>query len=139
MAERLDMTLDDIIKNNKKSAGSDTNTTFRGGGPGRSRGLGRSHGREPEPASGPTRRVDNRVLTRMKPYFVPQAFHVQNVMVGGESSSEAGTRLYISNLDYEVTNEDIKLVSIGLEWCLSFLVRVCNFVLIWILKMTVVA
>ncbi|KAJ0470618.1 putative RNA recognition motif domain, nucleotide-binding alpha-beta plait domain superfamily [Helianthus annuus] len=110
MAERLDMTLDDIIKNNKKSSGSYTNTTFRGGGPDRSRGLGRSRGPEPEPAPGPTRRVDNRVLTRMKPYFVPQAFHVQNVLVGGESSSEAGTRLYISNLDYEVTNEDIKVL-----------------------------
>ncbi|KAI7752677.1 hypothetical protein M8C21_029210 [Ambrosia artemisiifolia] len=110
MAERLDMSLDDIIKNNKKSTASDTNSTFRGGGRSRSRGHGRSRGHDSEPLPGPTRRFDNRPSARTKPYFIPQAFHVQNMVFGGDSSSEEGTRLYISNLDYEVTNEDIKVL-----------------------------
>ncbi|KAI3793362.1 hypothetical protein L1987_35979 [Smallanthus sonchifolius] len=113
MTEGLDMSLDDIIKNNKKSGRSDTNTSFRGGGRGRGRGHGRSRGCDLElgPGPGPTRRSDNRPLTRTKPYYVPQvAFHAQSMLVGGESSTEAGTKLYISNLDYEVTNEDIRVL-----------------------------
>ncbi|KAK9061202.1 hypothetical protein SSX86_018382 [Deinandra increscens subsp. villosa] len=109
MAGRIDMSLDDIIKNNKKSGRSDANTSFRGGG--RRRGPGRSRGRDFESGPGPTRRFENRFSTaRMKPYFVPQDFHVQNMVVGGENKSEAGTKLYISNLHYEVTNEDIKVL-----------------------------
>lgn len=38
-----------------------------------------------------------------------QAFHVQKMLVGGKPDSDAGTKLYISNLNYEVTNEDIKV------------------------------
>ncbi|KAI3799808.1 hypothetical protein L1987_35112 [Smallanthus sonchifolius] len=110
MTEGLDMSLDDIIKNNKKSGRSDTNTSFRGGG--RGRGHGRSRGRDLElgPGPGPTRRFDNRYSTRTKPYYVPQAFHAQSMLVGGESNSVAGTKLYISNLDYGVTNEDIRVL-----------------------------
>lgn len=100
------MSLDDIIKNNKKSGGSDAKTSLRGGGGGR----GRGHGRGLESGPGPTRRFDNRLTTRTNPYFVPQAFHMQEMLVGAESNSEAGTKLYISNLDYGVTNEDIKVL-----------------------------
>ncbi|XP_024973350.1 THO complex subunit 4B-like [Cynara cardunculus var. scolymus] len=106
MTEGLDMSLDDIIKNNKKSGRSDAHTSHRGGGGGR----GRGHGRSLESGPGPTRRFDNRVMSRTNPYFVPQAFHMQEMLVGGESNLEAGTKLYISNLDYGVTNEDIKVL-----------------------------
>ncbi|KVI09789.1 Nucleotide-binding, alpha-beta plait [Cynara cardunculus var. scolymus] len=68
MTEGLDMSLDDIIKNNKKSGRSDAHTSHRGGGGGR----GRGHGRSLESGPGPTRRFDNRVMSRTNPYFVPQ-------------------------------------------------------------------
>ncbi|KAK1409488.1 hypothetical protein QVD17_36014 [Tagetes erecta] len=107
MIEAIDMSLDDIIKNNKKLARSSaTNSSFRGAGRVRSRG----HGRDLELGPGPTRRSDNLSSTRLKPYFVPPAFDVQNMVVGGDSSSEAGTTLYISNLHCDVTNEDIKVL-----------------------------
>ncbi|XP_071707849.1 THO complex subunit 4B-like [Rutidosis leptorrhynchoides] len=106
MTEGLDMSLDDIIKNNKKSGRSDTNTTFRPGG----RGHGRSGGLGSVSASGPTRRSDNRAMSRPIPYFVPQVYHVQEMLVGDQGNSEAGTKLYVSNLNYQVTNEDIKVL-----------------------------
>ncbi|XP_076938026.1 THO complex subunit 4B-like [Bidens hawaiensis] len=106
MADRLDMSLDDIIKINKKSSGA----SDRGGGRVRGHGRSTSHDSEPRPGPGPTRRSEDRVSARSKPYFRPQAYHVQNTLIGGESNSEAGTRLYISNLDYEVSNDDIKVL-----------------------------
>ncbi|KAI3721286.1 hypothetical protein L2E82_32292 [Cichorium intybus] len=104
MTEGLDMTLDDIIKNNKKSGGTDTNTRSKGGG------RGRGGGRGFESGPGPNRRFDNRATHRMNPYFVPQAIHMQKMLTGGESNSQDGTKLYISNLDEGVTNEDIKVL-----------------------------
>ncbi|CAH1438539.1 unnamed protein product [Lactuca virosa] len=106
MTGGIDMTLDDIIKNNKKSGKTDTDTRSRGGG----RGGGGGRGRGSEFGPGPTRRVDNRVTPRMSPYFAPQAFGVQEMLVRGHSNSESGTKLYISNLDEGVTNEDIKVL-----------------------------
>ncbi|XP_071719783.1 THO complex subunit 4A-like [Rutidosis leptorrhynchoides] len=102
----LDMSLDDLIKNNKKS----------GDGSGRGRGRGRSSG------PGPTRRFNNRGTNRSTPYGGPKApdamIHdmfggtdqpMGNFGPGGRSSAiETGTKLYISNLDYGVSNEDIK-------------------------------
>lgn len=70
MIEAIDMSLDDIIKNNKKS--SATNTTFRGAARLRSRGHGRSRARDLELGPGPTRRSDYRSSTRSIPYLVPQ-------------------------------------------------------------------
>ncbi|KAJ9548287.1 hypothetical protein OSB04_020830 [Centaurea solstitialis] len=105
----LDMSLDDLIKNNKKSGG--------GGGDGGGRGRGRPS------APGPTRRFNNRGANRPTPYGGPKApdaawkhdmFGVAdqvmgNVGPGGRPSAiETGTKLYISNLDYGVSNEDIK-------------------------------
>lgn len=52
MSAALDMTLDDIIKNNKKS------------GSGNSRGRGRGSGSGP----GPARRFPNRAANRAAPY-----------------------------------------------------------------------
>ncbi|XP_076918840.1 THO complex subunit 4B-like [Bidens hawaiensis] len=86
----LDMSLDDLIKNNKKSAG----------------------GR----ASGPVRRVNNRGGNRATPYGGPKApaaawkhnaFGADQIM-GTPAALETGTKLYVSNLDYGVSNEDIK-------------------------------
>ncbi|ESR38016.1 hypothetical protein WN944_028020 [Citrus x changshan-huyou] len=104
MSSALDMSLDDIIKNNKKS------------GSGNFRGRGRGSG------PGPARRIPNRGANRVAPYttakapettwqhdmFADQvsAFPVQQA--GRASAIETGTKLYISNLDYGVSNEDIK-------------------------------
>ncbi|KAG7035419.1 THO complex subunit 4A, partial [Cucurbita argyrosperma subsp. argyrosperma] len=102
MAAPLDMSLDDIIKNNKKSRS------------GISRGRGRGSG------PGPVRRIPNRAANRT-PYSAPKApettwqhdmFVDQGagfpVQAGRASSIQTGTKLYISNLDYGVSNEDIK-------------------------------
>jgi len=102
----LDMTLDDLIKNNKKSTGD-----------GSFRGRGRQSG------GGPARRTPNRVANRAAPYptakapdsawnhdmFMGDQDMMNQAQVGGRTSSiETGTKLYISNLDYGVSNEDIK-------------------------------
>ncbi|KAL0436808.1 UNVERIFIED_CONTAM: THO complex subunitA [Sesamum radiatum] len=89
----LDMTLDDLIKSNKKPA---------------ARGRGRGAG------PGPARRQPNRSANRAAPYVPPKApesswGHDMFSAGGGRASSiETGTKLYISNLDYGVSNEDIK-------------------------------
>lgn len=88
----LDMTLDDLIKNNKKSA---------------PRGRGRAAG------PGPARRLPNRFANRTSPYAAPKApdtawGHDMFASGGRASNIETGTKLYISNLDYGVSNEDVK-------------------------------
>ncbi|XAR68966.1 hypothetical protein NMG60_11000392 [Bertholletia excelsa] len=105
----LDMSLDDIIKMNKKSGGA-------GGGdkPGvRARNSG----------PGPARRLPNRSSNRATPYAVGKvqapdttwqhdmfADHAAAypAQVGRASAIETGTKLFISNLDYGVSDEDIK-------------------------------
>ncbi|XP_052185797.1 THO complex subunit 4A-like isoform X1 [Diospyros lotus] len=105
----LDMTLDDLIKSNRQSG--------RGGGGGfRGRG-GASTG------PGPARRIPIRGTNRTAPYPTAKApesvwkhdlFTVDQAMAysvqasGRTSSIETETKLYISNLDYGVSNEDIK-------------------------------
>ncbi|KAL4621185.1 hypothetical protein ACB092_06G210400 [Castanea dentata] len=119
MANKLDMSLDDMIKNSRRSGGYNGNSN--------SRGRGRSSG----PGPGPDRRFPNRNFQRTAPYYAPQGMQVMNPMltqqvvlgvgggvgvgvgVGGGSNinnSEDGTKLYISNLDYGVTNDDIKVL-----------------------------
>nr|GLL43036.1 THO complex subunit 4A-like [Ipomoea trifida]GMD61348.1 THO complex subunit 4A [Ipomoea batatas]GMD69387.1 THO complex subunit 4A [Ipomoea batatas] len=108
MAEAaLSMSLDDLIKKNKRSGG------------GNSRGRGRGSG------SGPARRIPNRSVNRSAPYATakapdsawnhdmfatdqPMAFDGHIVGGGRASSIETGTKLYVSNLEYGVSNEDIK-------------------------------
>ncbi|XP_051120443.1 THO complex subunit 4A [Andrographis paniculata] len=89
----LDMTLDDLIKSNKTSTGA--------------RGRGRAAG------PGPARRQPNRSANRIGPYSVPKApesawGHDMFAAGSRAPSIETGTKLYISNLDYGVSNEDIK-------------------------------
>ncbi|XP_020214533.1 THO complex subunit 4A [Cajanus cajan] len=109
MSAALDMTLDDIIKNNKKS------------GSGNSRGRGARTSRS---GPGPSRRFSNRAANRAAPYSTAKApeatwqhdmYADQHVAVGGypaqggrAPSIETGTKLYISNLDFGVSNDDIK-------------------------------
>ncbi|KMZ74452.1 putative RNA and export factor binding protein [Zostera marina] len=106
MTTGLDMSLEDLIKNNKK--------------PTPSRGRGTS-------GVGPARRGSTRSVNRTQPYHNPkmkspdstwQHDLYTNHQLGGfppaapvdnmVSSIETGTKLYISNLDYGVSNEDIK-------------------------------
>uniref|UniRef100_A0A7C9DWF6 RRM domain-containing protein n=1 Tax=Opuntia streptacantha TaxID=393608 RepID=A0A7C9DWF6_OPUST len=98
MENRLDMSLDDLIKVNKSSSG-------RGGG----RGRGRS-------GPGPARRFENRAAPYSAPMAkAPDTFWQHDMFAsqgggggGGASSIETGTKLYISNLDYGVSNDDLK-------------------------------
>ncbi|CBI31707.3 unnamed protein product, partial [Vitis vinifera] len=98
MPDPLDMSLDEIIRNKKKSAGVSSNVRGIGSGPG----------------PGPARRFGNRELLRTTPYSVAPVFQVleaawkQEVFTGGVSTMETGTKLYISNLEYGVSNDDIK-------------------------------
>ncbi|KFK24711.1 hypothetical protein AALP_AA8G014900 [Arabis alpina] len=125
MSGGLDMSLDDIIKSNRKPTGSRGRATgargFGGSGSGSGTGTG----------SGPSRRFANRVGARTAPYSRPIQQQIQDPMwqndvfatdasvaaafghqsvgvLGGGSAIETGTKLYISNLDYGVSNEDIK-------------------------------
>ncbi|KAK9734845.1 hypothetical protein RND81_04G166900 [Saponaria officinalis] len=108
MANNLDRSLDDLININKATSSS------RGGRGGGYTSRGRS-------SAAPFRRLTNRTSNRVTPYSMPRAldsswqhqmFGNQGVFggdgSGGASSIETGTKLYISNLDYGVTNEDIK-------------------------------
>ncbi|KAI3937931.1 hypothetical protein MKX01_027858 [Papaver californicum] len=119
MSSALDMSLDDLIKNNKKSGGGR-------GGEGGGRGSGGSSRGRGGSGPGPARRFPNRGANRTTPYsmgkpvhapdsawkhdmFSDQAAPFQGGGGGGRASGiETGTKLYISNLDYGVSNEDIK-------------------------------
>ncbi|XP_050367354.1 THO complex subunit 4A [Argentina anserina] len=103
--DHLNMSLDDIIKTSKKP-GSGNN---RGG-----------RGRAPS-GPGPARRLPNRAGNRATPYGAAKApedtwqhdmYSDQGAAYGAPagraSAIETGTKLYISNLDYGVSNEDIK-------------------------------
>ncbi|KAF3433743.1 hypothetical protein FNV43_RR24846 [Rhamnella rubrinervis] len=105
MAGNLDMSLDDIIMNNKKSRGNSGNFAGRG------RGRGRSNF-----GSGPDRRFQNRIPVRATPYstrpLVPllEPMLMHQMVVSEPSNEEKGTKLYVSNLDYGVSNGDIEIL-----------------------------
>lgn len=99
------MTLDDIIKTNKKKPSSN------GGGAGSKR-----RDRPAAAAGGPARRSFKRAGKRAPPILkAPDAAWQHDMFteerpakMGRISSIETGTKLYISNLEYGVSNDDIK-------------------------------
>ncbi|GMJ08968.1 hypothetical protein like AT5G59950 [Hibiscus trionum] len=103
MSSALEMSLDDLIKRNRKSGSANP------------RGRGRGSG------AGPVRRFSNRGANRSAPYTTAMApettwqhdmYSVKGEAFQGQagqaSAIETGTKLYISNLDYGVSNDDIK-------------------------------
>ncbi|KAG6530648.1 hypothetical protein ZIOFF_012891 [Zingiber officinale] len=104
MSSALDMSLNDIIKSSKKTAGG-----------------GRGRGRE---AGGPSRRAPNRTSNRSAPYSSEKAPNLvwqhgmYSTAQAGDfpaptaraSSIDTDTKLYILNLEFGVLNEDIKVL-----------------------------
>ncbi|XP_042498764.1 THO complex subunit 4D-like isoform X3 [Macadamia integrifolia] len=114
MATSLDMSLDDLIKSRSSSERG------RGRGRGRARrgrGQGGSFGRG---RTGGNRGGALRVNARPSSYAIAKSFNrtkdftwqhdlfQDSLMAAGISGIESGTKLYVSNLDYGVSNEDIK-------------------------------
>ncbi|EOY18205.1 RNA-binding family protein, putative isoform 1 [Theobroma cacao] len=100
MSGSLDMSLDEIIRNRGRSEGH-----FRDS-------RRKPHGSGPGP--GPDRRGPTHDPLRTNPYPVrpvptAAAWHGQLVSSGG---SDMEAKLCISNLDYGVSNEDVKLISL---------------------------
>ncbi|OMO66226.1 hypothetical protein CCACVL1_21260 [Corchorus capsularis] len=103
MTSPLDMSLDDLIKSNKKPGPNRTRPP-RGSGPGPSRRF--------------PNRAGNRTAPYSKPVQAPDAAWQHDMFVddgagfsaapGRASSLETGTKIYISNLDFGVSTEDIK-------------------------------
>ncbi|KAF6150221.1 hypothetical protein GIB67_000095 [Kingdonia uniflora] len=91
----LDMSLDDMIKKSKSR-------NQRGG-----RGRGKAR---PERVQGGTigRGRGTRTFGRGKDVSRQHGMFEDSLLAAGYSGIETGTKLYVSNLDYGVTNEDIK-------------------------------
>ncbi|OVA00272.1 RNA recognition motif domain [Macleaya cordata] len=102
MANTLDMSLDDLIKSRSNNSGRG-----RGRGrsrPGRARGGTLSRGRAAEVL----RRGQLRPSSRTKDFTWQHDLFEDSLVAAGYSGIETGTKLYVSNLDIGVTNEDIK-------------------------------
>ncbi|CAL1374506.1 unnamed protein product [Linum trigynum] len=128
MASNLDMTLDDIVRQNRgRGKGRFAGSGSRGNGAGRSRGGGGSEGGRPfrfGEGPGPERRFGGRGIYRPCPYVLPPVPAARGSFFGkasmglveptrvptGSDGRREGTRLYLSNLDYGVTNQDIKVL-----------------------------
>ncbi|KAJ9175690.1 hypothetical protein P3X46_014222 [Hevea brasiliensis] len=105
MSSSLDMSLDDIIHRCRGYRGGERNNNhFRG----RDRGGASRSGSAP----GPNRRFFQRDAIRHRPYpMLPPMVVPEPIMLpSGEANGESGTKLYISELDYGVSNDDIKLL-----------------------------
>ncbi|XP_006349515.1 THO complex subunit 4A-like [Solanum tuberosum] len=107
----LDVSLDDLIKRNKSSTSRNPRPRTAGSGSGSGPGF--------DSGPGPRRRFPNRASNRPAPYSVhaPEstwdhdmfAEHAPSSARGpGVSGIETRIKLLISNLDYGVSNEDIK-------------------------------
>ncbi|XP_027351468.1 THO complex subunit 4B-like [Abrus precatorius] len=96
MAAGMDMSLDDLIKRSSAAVAARRRSNH----------------------SGPERRFTVHNAGRTTPYGIPQVRQVwqQSMVTGmvlgedGATKTESGAKLYISNLDYGVSNEDIKLL-----------------------------
>lgn len=106
MSSALDMSLDDLIKNNKKSGGSNSRGRGRSTGPGPSRFHNRGASRTaPYSTPKPVQALDSIWTHEM---FAGQVAAAYPAQAARAAAVETGTKLYISNLDYGVSNEDIK-------------------------------
>ncbi|WOL13773.1 THO complex subunit 4D-like isoform X1 [Canna indica] len=115
MATSLDMSLDDLIKNrtsNQRGRGRG-----RGQGQGRRRGRGGTfRGRGMGVQHGGPLRVNNhpsaykiaKSFSRTKGMIWRHDLFDDSIVAAGMSGVETGTKLYVSNLDYGVSNEDIR-------------------------------
>ncbi|KAJ6735151.1 RNA-BINDING (RRM/RBD/RNP MOTIFS) FAMILY PROTEIN-RELATED [Salix purpurea] len=114
MAATMDMSLDDIIKKNReRGRGRGRASRGRGRGPARSFNNGRM--------SGPVRRGPLSVNARPSKYSTAKPSRrvrslpwqhdllEDSIRAAGITGVEVGTKIYVSNLDYGVTNEDIRV------------------------------
>ncbi|CAI0443141.1 unnamed protein product [Linum tenue] len=127
MASSLDMNLDDIVRQNRSRGKGRSGSRGKGGGRSRGDGRGgREGGGEGLPlhigdGDGPNRRFGGRGILGPSPYLLPSVPATRNFF--GKASMELvepmlvpadgrgkGTRLYVSNLDYGVTSQDIKVL-----------------------------
>ncbi|KAK4747623.1 hypothetical protein SAY87_014209 [Trapa incisa] len=111
MATSVDMSLDDIIKNRRNS------DRTRGRGRGR---RGRGQGRTFSGGNGVVQRRPLAVNARPSPYTITKSFSRKrsfpwqtdlfedSIRAVGIQGVNIGTQLYVSNLDYGVTNNDIR-------------------------------
>ncbi|GKV47069.1 hypothetical protein SLEP1_g54006 [Rubroshorea leprosula] len=112
MATSLDMTLDDMVKRNKSERARGRGRARRGRGPGAYFSGGRM--------AGPVHRGPLAVNARPSQYAIAKStrrprrlpwqhdLFEDGLRAAGISGIEVGTKLYVSNLDQGVTNEDIR-------------------------------
>ncbi|CAI5504074.1 unnamed protein product [Closterium sp. Naga37s-1] len=108
MASELDQSLDDIIKS-KKSSGRGGSRGGRGSGPGRGYGPVRRSGRggfRSTPYGQPAAMVTDRAWQH--DIYDAGAVAVPAAGRAAGQGIETGTKLYVSNLDYGVSNDDVK-------------------------------
>ncbi|VAI06806.1 unnamed protein product [Triticum turgidum subsp. durum] len=120
MAESLDMSLDDIIKSNKKGNSSSGGGGRRREGRRGSAAAGSGAAAAAAGGVGPNRRAFKRSGNRAAPYQPPKApesawqhdmYSDASARGGGGgrvSAIETGTKLLITNLDFGVSTEDLK-------------------------------
>ncbi|XP_047334492.1 THO complex subunit 4A-like [Impatiens glandulifera] len=108
MSRRLDMSLDDLIKSNSQSRGPSNRNPRVGKGLEANRG----HGTAPAQSygSGPARRMPSVAPARSTPYPLPQMLQFEQMPPPGGKEAELGSKIYISNLGYDVSNEDLKML-----------------------------
>ncbi|XP_026380902.1 THO complex subunit 4C-like [Papaver somniferum] len=119
MATTLDMALDDIIKINKKQSNNGGRGRGRGKGrqgQGKSQGVALNRGKGMRVASKGSLKVKARPSgfkstakpSRTKGISLKPDLFEDSLVAAGYPGIETGTKLYVSNLDIGVTNEDIK-------------------------------
>ncbi|XP_037420429.1 THO complex subunit 4A-like [Triticum urartu] len=120
MAESLDMSLEDIIKSNKKGNSSSGGGGRRREGRRGSAAAGSGAAAAAAGGVGPNRRAFKRSGNRAAPYQPPKApesawqhdmYSDASARGGGGgrvSAIETGTKLLITNLDFGVSTEDLK-------------------------------
>ncbi|KAF7831105.1 THO complex subunit 4D [Senna tora] len=113
MATSLDMSLDDRIKNrSNRERGRGRGRAPRGRGPGRSLGGGRMPGaasRVPLSINArPSSYAIAKSIRRTRRFPWQHDLFEDSLKAAGIQGVEVGTKLYVSNLDHGVTNEDIR-------------------------------